>query len=751
MAGKAKSLAETWEALRGPLKTLLVDKLVGLNEKNYMTLYTNTFTYVASMNAENQELYRLTTELLKQRTSELIKEALPLSDEDLLVFFVKKWEDWSMVVKVMDHLMAYLNRTWIKNQRQSNANVYEIAMTGDVIWRDNMLVGIKERLTGAMLRLIKEERDNQQIQPHIIRNCLACYVRMGLNKDNPKQPTLDVYKEHFQVPFLQATEVYYTGESARVLHEAGVPFYMRKVETRLFEEEDRVSRYMHPTTKEPLITKMEHVCISNHKEALHAKFVDLLKIDAVDDLKLMYNLLARVDAGLEPMKALFEKYVKAVGLEAIQTQQAEANEKPQVFVNIILGVFRKYTNLINTAFRADPGFVAALDKAFREFVNHNAVCDTDGPGTKGQNQVAKAPQILGKYCDIILRKGANNITDEMEMDRTLNDVVSIFKYFPDKDVFMLVYSKLLSKRLINDMSASQDAESAMITKLKAAQGFEYCMKLQRMITDMTLSKDINTDFQTYLESKGVNLPYSFSIFVLATGSWPLSTPNTNFQVPAEVNPAVDHFKAFYDGKFQGRRLMYLHQLARAELQFKSIKPYRLATTTYQMGVLLMFANTEGPVAFREMLTTTLLQDKVLRITLLPLVKLKILTCSEGEAVNNWTEATTFSMPKKFISKRPRINCVMQVQIEEGGGDEISPDVDQDRVFKLKAAIVRIMKARKTLSHTDLVQETIGQVNRWFQPKVPMIKKTIESLIEQEYLRRAKDSTGQDLKTYEYVA
>lgn len=52
------------------------------------------------------------------------------------------------------------------------------------------------------------------------------------------------------------------------------------------------------------------------------------------------------------------------------------------------------------------------------------------------------------------------------MEATLNDVVSLFKYLTDKDVFMMVYSKLLSKRLIGDLSASEDAESSMIQKLK---------------------------------------------------------------------------------------------------------------------------------------------------------------------------------------------------------------------------------------------------------------------------------------------
>jgi hypothetical protein len=60
--------------------------------------------------------------------------------------------------------------------------------------------------------------------------------------------------------------------------------------------------------------------------------------------------------------------------------------------------------------------------------------------------VAKAPQLLAKcargvcvctyshsscvnrYCDLILRKGPKHISDEAEMERTLDDVVSLFKY-----------------------------------------------------------------------------------------------------------------------------------------------------------------------------------------------------------------------------------------------------------------------------------------------------------------------------------
>ena len=94
----------------------------------------------------------------------------------------------------------------------------------------------------------------------------------------------------------------------------------------------------------------------------------------------------------------------------------------------------------------------------------------------------------------------------------------VFKYIEDKDVFQTFYSKQLAKRLIHSTSASEDLEGAMIGKLKvrfspgacseafrpdaATQstcGYEYTSKLQRMFTDMSLSRDLLERFKTYLE------------------------------------------------------------------------------------------------------------------------------------------------------------------------------------------------------------------------------------------------------------
>ena len=57
-----------------------------------------------------------------------------------------------------------------------------------------------------------------------------------------------------------------------------------------------------------------------------------------------------------------------------------------------------------------------------------------------------------------------------------------------------------------------------------------------------------------------------------------------------------------------------------------------------------------------------------------------------------------------------------------------------------------MKDRKQLAHIDLVNEVIRQLSHRFQPSPQMVKKSIERLIEKEYLERDEA----DRKKLKYV-
>jgi cullin 1 len=73
-------------------------------------------------------------------------------------------------------------------------------------------------------------------------------------------------------------------------------------------------------------------------------------------------------------------------------------------------------------------------------------------------------------------------------------------------------------------------------------------------------------------------------------------------------------------------------------------------------------------------------------------------------------------------------------------------VEEDRGIAIEAAIVRIMKARKTLAHQQLVAEVLTQLS-FFRPDPKVIKRRIEALIDREYLERDAENSN----NYRYLA
>lgn len=244
-------------------------------------------------------------------------------------------------------------------------------------------------------------------------------------------------------------------------------------------------------------------------------FQNLLERDKLEDLSRMFTLLFRVPENLGRLRDLFENHVKEEGLSAVRkaVSAAEASQgggsglatpneeeggqkkkastasssdiDPAVYMQVLLAVHNKFFDVAKTAFNGDAGLVASLDKGCREYVNRNTACKTGS---------SRSSELLAKYCDGLLRK-SSKMTEDSETDTLLSGVMTIFKFIEDKDVFQKFYSKNLAKRLVNGNSASDDAEASVISQLKEACGFEYTTKLQRMFTDMSVSKDLNEDFK----------------------------------------------------------------------------------------------------------------------------------------------------------------------------------------------------------------------------------------------------------------
>ncbi|EWM26521.1 cullin protein 1 [Nannochloropsis gaditana] len=64
----------------------------------------------------------------------------------------------------------------------------------------------------------------------------------------------------------------------------------------------------------------------------------------------------------------------------------------------------------------------------------------------------------------------------------MHDVVNLFTYLTDKDLFAEIYRNQLAKRLLNARSSSDDWEKLMIGKLKHRCGAQFTGKAEGVLT-----------------------------------------------------------------------------------------------------------------------------------------------------------------------------------------------------------------------------------------------------------------------------
>jgi cullin 4 len=103
---------------------------------------------------------------------------------------------------------------------------------------------------------------------------------------------------------------------------------------------------------------------------------------------------------------------------------------------------------------------------------------------------------------------------------------------------------------------------------------------------------------------------------------------------------------------------------------------------------------------------------------------------------------------KYVAdfKHPLLRIkINQIQIQETPEESkrTNEQVMQDRQHQIDAAIVRVMKSRKHLSHPLLLGEVMPQLK--FSVKAADLKKRIEGLIDREYM--ARDTEEHDLYHY----
>ncbi|XP_036105398.1 cullin-4A isoform X3 [Molossus molossus] len=482
---------------------------------------------------------------------------------------------------------------------------------------------------------------------------------------------------------------------------------------------------MLPSIWKPLIACVEKQLLGEHLTAILQKGLDhLLDENRVPDLTQMYQLFSRVKGGQQILLQHWSEYIKTFGTTIVINP-----EKDKDMVQDLLDFKDRVDHVIEVCFQRNEKFINLMKESFETFIN------------KRPNKPA---ELIAKHVDSKLRAGNKEATDE-ELERILDKIMIIFRFIHGKDVFEAFYKKDLAKRLLVGKSASVDAEKSMLSKLKHECGAAFTSKLEGMFKDMELSKDIMVHFKQYMQNQSDPGSIDLTVNILTMGYWPTYTPMEVHLTP-EMIKLQEVFKTFYLGKHSGRKLQWQTTLGHAVLkaEFKEGKK-EFQVSLFQTLVLLMFNEGDG-FSFEEIKMATGIEDSELRRTLQSLAcgKARVLIKSpKGKEVE---DGDKFIFNGEFKHKLFRIK-INQIQMKETVEEQVSTTerVFQDRQYQIDAAIVRIMKMRKTLGHNLLVSELYNQLK--FPVKPGDLKKRIESLIDRDYMERDKDNPNQ----YHYVA
>ncbi|XP_019379658.1 PREDICTED: cullin-4A isoform X1 [Gavialis gangeticus] len=639
---------------------------------------------------ENLCSYKVSATLykqLRQVCEEHVKAQIFQFREDFLdsLLFLKKidkcWQDHCRQMIMIRSIFLFLDRTYVLQ----NSMLPSIWDMGLELFRNHIISDklVQNKTIDGILLLIERERNGEAVDRSLLRSLLS------------------------------------------MLSDLQVPEYLHHVSKRLEEEGDRVITYLDHSTQKPLIACVEKQLLGEHLTAILQKGLDnLLDENRISELTQTYQLFSRVKGGQQILLQHWSEYIKNFGTTIVVNP-----EKDKDMVQELLDFKDKVDHIIEVCFQKNEKFINLMKESFETFIN------------KRPNKPA---ELIAKYVDSKLRAGNKEATDE-ELERILDKIMIIFRFIHGKDVFEAFYKKDLAKRLLVGKSASVDAEKSMLSKLKHECGAAFTSKLEGMFKDMELSKDVMVQFKQYVQNQSDPGGIDLTVNILTMGYWPTYTP-MEVHLTSEMVKLQEVFKTFYLGKHSGRKLQWQTTLGQAVLkaEFKEGKK-EFQVSLFQTLVLLMF-NEGDEFSFEEIKMATGVEDSELRRTLQSLACGKARVLIKNPKGKDVEDEDKFIFNGDFKHRLFRIK-INQIQMKETVEEQVSTTerVFQDRQYQIDAAIVRIMKIRKTLGHNLLVSELYNQLK--FPVKPGDLKKRIESLIDRDYMERDKDNPNQ----YHYVA
>ncbi|KAF1989989.1 cullin-4B [Aulographum hederae CBS 113979] len=570
------------------------------------------------------------------------------------------------------------------------------------------------------------------------------------------------YSKVFEPRFLELSQQWVQQHADACAAKMTLEEYVHECHNLLEKESDRCKLYNMPaSTQRDLTALLEHHLIERQENTLTSQpgLGLLLDKNAVENIHALYTILQRRGSAAK-LKAGFGKWINETGTKIVFDQK----EIDSMVVRLL--TLKKQLDYVwRRAFEGNDVLGHVLRDEFASFINKSEKTDAAW-GTDN----SKPGEMIAKYVDMLLRGGSKvipsalsgvgskkvdaeedeeeEVDEDKEVDNQLDQVLDIFRFLHGKAVFEAFYKKDLARRLLMGRSASQHAEKSMLQRLNTECGAGFTQNLEQMFKDIELGKEEMASYDNILAERSEQSQVQLDVKVLSAAAWP-TYEESPIIIPADVKNAEDKFEAYYKSKHSGRRLEWKHKLAQCIIKADfPLGKKEVVVSSFQAVILLHFNNVPDgeKVSYEQLKIVTGLPENELNRTLQSLACAKTRPLNKHPKSRDVSPTDSFSLNLDFQDKKIRIK-INQIQLKETPQEnkETHERVAQDRDFETQAAIVRIMKSRKKIGHASLVAEVIEATRKRGVLSVAAIKKTVDKLIEKDYMERTEEGM------YEYVA
>ncbi|KJY01388.1 SCF ubiquitin ligase subunit CulC like protein [Zymoseptoria brevis] len=714
-----------------------------------------------------------------------------VAGESFLRALKQAWEEHQVCMGMLTDVLMYMDRVYCTDHRKPSIYAKSMGLFRDQILqypvRPN-LPSLLDILTSTILDQIQMDRDGDSIDKYLIKSNV--YLLEGLYETDNEVEEAKLYLRAFEERFLNDSAVFYREEGERLLKESDAGTYCKHAKRRIDEEIDRCRTTLSETTSPRIQQVVEDELIRHKMKGLiemDSGVQYMVDNDKFNELHLVYDLEARVDPRKPELTKAIQKIIADMGGKinnaAVAAAQAPppapaSNTAPAVpggakqinqqtvaalqWVEDILELKDRFDRIERTSFNNDQAISTALTRSMGENINN----------------FNRGSEYISLFIDDNMKKGIKDKTD-VEVEQILEKAIILLRYLQDKDMFETYYKKHLCKRLLLNKSQSPEVEKQMISRMKMELGNSFTLKLEAMFKDMNLSVDLTNDYRKQVSKLGDvdRSRVDLNVNILTSMTWPLeafrggSEEENESKAQIIYAPALDRvrvgFERFYTDKHSGRKLTWQSNMGTVDMRAifpkskrenGALRTHEVNCSTYACLILLLFNDNASTDS-----STTLTLEEIQAATNIPMSALtrnlqslavapKTRLLTKEPMSREVKPSDRFSFNSSFVPKAIKItvNVVSAGNKVEGDSErkETEKRNNDSRAFAVEAAVVRIMKMRKTLSHAELLNETIGALNSQFKPDVGMIKKRIESLIEREYLARIEEAP---VPSYRYLA